>query len=105
MNSVIVNPPRKKRQCNLTKKRRREILDAALKCILKNGVAGTTIEQIRNAANASHGSIYQLFSSKDEIGLTQFAEGMRVYYQKTMQSLENETTAEGCVRDMIPTHL
>jgi len=88
-----------------TERRRREILDAALTCFLQNGVAATTIEQIRIASKASHGSIYHLFRGKDEIALTLFCEGMRVYHEKMMRALEAETTAKGSIRAMIFTHL
>jgi len=88
-----------------TDRRRREILDAALACFLENGVAGTTIEQIRTASKASHGSIYHLFRGKDEIALTLFVEGMHNYHQTILRALGNETTAHGCVGAMIATHL
>lgn len=88
-----------------TEQRRREILDAALACFLKNGVEGTTIEQIRIASKASHGSIYHLFRSKDEIALTLFIEGMHDYHGKILRALEKETTAYGYVRAMITAHL
>ncbi len=105
MNSDTVNPPRKKKQWKSTASRRREILDAALECFLKHGVQGATIEQIRRRSKASHGSIYHLFSGKDEIALTLFVEGMQVYHQKIVAALEQETTARGCLRAIIATHL
>ena len=106
MINETINPSRKKNgRRESTDRRRREILDAALACFLKNGVAGTTIEQIRIASKASHGSIYHLFRSKDEIALTLFVEGMHDYHRKTLRALENETTARGRVRAMIATHL
>jgi len=105
MSNSIINPLSPKIRRESTKKRRREILDAALKGFLEKGVAGTTIEQIRKSAKASHGSVYHLFSSKDEIALTLFAEGMDVYHQKIMQAMEAETTAFGCLRSMVETHL
>jgi len=106
MSSDTINPAGKKRgRRHSTERRRREILDAALACFLDNGVEGTTIEQIRTASKASHGSIYHLFRSKDEIALTLFVEGMRDYHQNILRALENETTARGCVRAMITNHL
>lgn len=106
MNNEISLPSQKKNGRRVsTERRRREILDAALSCFLKNGVVGTTIEQIRVASKASHGSIYHLFRSKDEIALTLFIEGMHDYHRKMLQALENETTARGCIRAMITAHL
>ncbi len=88
-----------------TEKRRRDILDAALACFLKNGVAGTTIEHIRAASKASHGSIYHLFRSKDEIALTLFVEGMQLYHKKIVRAVENETTARGIICAIVTAHL
>jgi len=85
--------------------RRREILDAALACFLKDGVAATTIEQIRRASSASHGSIYHLFRSKDEIALTLFVEGMQAYQTKMLAALEKTSTAKECIRAIISMHL
>jgi AcrR family transcriptional regulator len=106
MPSKTINPAEKSSgRRNATDRRRREILDAALACFLENGVEGTTIEQIRTASKASHGSIYHLFRSKDEIALTLFVEGMRDYHQIILRALEKESTARGCVRAMIANHL
>jgi len=88
-----------------TEKRRREILDAALKCFLKSDVPRTTIEQIRMESGASAGSIYHLFSGKDEIAVTLFVEGMQLYHQKIMRVLKSETTARGSIRAIVATHL
>jgi len=95
--------PTSRRQA--TGRRRREILDAALACFLQQGVEGTTIEQIRDRSGASHGSIYHHFGSKDEIALTLFVEGMQVYHLKVLSALEQQSTARGCVRAIIDTHL
>jgi len=106
MINETINPSRLKNgRRHATERRRREILDAALACFLENGVAGTTIEQIRIASKASHGSIYHLFRSKGEIALTLFVEGMHAYHRKILRALDDETTARGCVRAMIATHL
>jgi len=98
-----MSTPTRRRQA--TGRRRREILDAALACFLEQGVEGTTIEQIRDRSGASHGSIYHHFGSKDEIALTLFVEGMQVYHLKVLSALEQQTTARGCVRTIIETHL
>lgn len=97
--------PKKPQVSEATKKRRREILDAALRCFLRHGVAGTTIEQICAESGASSGSIYHLFSGKSEIALTLFVEGMRKYHEKIVQALKGKTTARTAIRAIIATHL
>ena len=68
-------------------------------------MAGTTIEQIRSAAKASHGSIYHLFRSKDEIALTLFVEGMQIYHKNIVQAVVHETTARGMIQGIVTMHL
>jgi AcrR family transcriptional regulator len=47
--------------------RRGELMNAAQKLFLKQGVAPTTIEQITSAADVAKGTFYLHFSSKDDI--------------------------------------
>jgi AcrR family transcriptional regulator len=59
-----------------TRKRRRDILDAALGCFLQNGFEAATIEHIRDASGASFGSIYHHFGSKQAIAAALYEEGI-----------------------------
>ncbi|MCA9041484.1 MAG: TetR/AcrR family transcriptional regulator [Planctomycetaceae bacterium] len=88
-----------------TARRRREILDAALECFLKWGVEGTSIEQIRKLSGASHGSIYHLFDSKNEIACTLFLEGVEKYQQLMLERVRDADTAHLKMEAMIRTHL
>ena len=106
MGNATINPSQKKRvRRESTERRRRDILDAALECFLTNGVEGATIGQIRAASKASHGSIYHLFGSKDEIALTLFVEGMRAYHERVLAAIERQKTVRGKIRAIIATHL
>jgi len=49
--------------------RRKQILDAALRCISKNGYHGTRMDDIVAASGLSKGAIYWHFKSKEEIFL------------------------------------
>ena len=104
--SAVADPTQTgKRRWHSTGKRRREILDAALSCFLENGVSATTIQQIRTAAKASHGSIYHLFRSKREIAHVLLVEGMEVYGDKIVAALARETTLRGSLHAIISTHV
>jgi len=59
-----------------TSKRRRDILDASLRCFMQHGVEAATIEQIREASGASSGSIYHHFGSKQAIAIALYVDGM-----------------------------
>lgn len=56
--------------------RRRDILDASLRCFMRHGVEAATIEQIREASGASSGSIYHHFGSKQAIAVALYVDGM-----------------------------
>ncbi len=93
------------KRCRATDLRRREILDAALVCFLENGVRDTSMEQIRIKANASNGSVYHLFRSKDEIAFALFVEGMQRYYSRVLDEMSRKRTVRTIIRTIIETHL
>ncbi|MBI3866385.1 MAG: TetR family transcriptional regulator [Planctomycetia bacterium] len=88
-----------------TEQRRREILDAALKCFLTHGVRDTTLEEIRELSSASTGSIYHQFGSKDEIAFALFVEGMRDYHDRVLAAAAGKRTARTLIRAIIAAHL
>lgn len=88
-----------------TGRRRREILDGALRCFTRQGFDATTIEQIRHSSGASHGSIYHHFGSKEAIALALYEEGMREYQQRMLTALKKQTTIEGGIRAVITCHM
>jgi TetR/AcrR family transcriptional regulator, transcriptional repressor of aconitase len=47
--------------------RRRQILDAARRCFVRNGFHATSMQDILREANLSAGAVYRYFKSKDEI--------------------------------------
>ncbi len=70
-------------------KRRRDILDASLRCFMRHGFGAATIEQIREASGASSGSIYHHFGSKQAIAVALYVEGMEelaVVFRNAMTS-------------------
>jgi AcrR family transcriptional regulator len=85
--------------------RRRQILDAALSCFLDQGFDATTIEQIRAASGASHGSIYHHFGSKEAIALALYVEGIQEYQTNVLTALRRQTTARAGIRALIAAHL
>ncbi len=86
-------------------RRRREILDAALRCFLQQGFHATTIEQIRDTSGVSHGSIYHHFGSKAAIALALYEEGMHDYRETVLSRLTRQATAEQGIRAIVEAHL
>jgi AcrR family transcriptional regulator len=85
--------------------RRQSILDAALTCFLEQGFDATTMEQIRQASGASHGSIYHHFGSKEAIALALYVEGLHDHRATIFARLQTQTTARDGIRAIITAHL
>jgi AcrR family transcriptional regulator len=85
--------------------RRSQILNAALDCFLRQGVEATTIDQIRQASGASHGSIYHHFGSKEAIALAVYAEVIQDYHALVLGRLRQQATAQAGIRAIVAAHL
>ncbi|MBI5801642.1 MAG: TetR/AcrR family transcriptional regulator [Verrucomicrobia bacterium] len=85
--------------------RKREVRDAALRCFLANGYAAATLQQIRLASGASHGSIYHHFGSKQAIARELYEEGRRQYTQHMLAALRRQQSPEAAVRVLVTEHL
>jgi TetR/AcrR family transcriptional regulator, transcriptional repressor for nem operon len=46
---------------------RNRVLDAATELVFEHGVAGTTLDDVRAAANVSKGQLYHYFTDKDDL--------------------------------------
>ena len=46
---------------------RNRVLDAATELVFEHGVAGTTLDDVRAAANVSKGQLYHYFADKDDL--------------------------------------
>jgi AcrR family transcriptional regulator len=85
--------------------RRRGILDAALACFIEKGLVATTIEEIRQAAGASIGSLYHHFDSKDDLAAALYVEGLRDYQEGAVAELRAHPGAEEGVKAAVVHHL
>ena len=85
--------------------RRRAILDAALQRFIENGVAATTIEDIRRASGASVGSIYHHFADKETIAAAVYADGIARYQDAFLAELRRHAAAEPGIRGTVGRHL
>lgn len=88
-----------------TWERRRQILDAALRCFSDSGYEATTLGQIRERSKSSTGSIYHLFASKEEIAGAVYLDGLRAYQQGFLAALAERDGAEATVRACVEYYL
>src|SRR4051812_43329419 len=88
-----------------TARRRREILDAALRCFLDEGYSATTMERLRVRSGASTGSIYHQFSSKEEVATALFLEAYESVMDQALTALTRSSTGMAGVRSFVFAHL
>jgi 3,4-dihydroxy 2-butanone 4-phosphate synthase/GTP cyclohydrolase II len=85
--------------------RRRQILDAALRCFNRAGLAETKMGDICTEAGVSTGSVYHHFAGKDQLAAALYLEGSRDYQQGLLAELQRHATAERGIRAMVAHHI
>jgi AcrR family transcriptional regulator len=85
--------------------RRQAILDAALECFLNNSVSATTVDDLRQRSEASVGSIYHHFGSKEGLAAQLYLESLRDYHDGYLSTLRDSRSARGGVVGSVRYHL
>ncbi len=85
--------------------RKSAILNSALVVFAEKGIEATTIEDIRQRSQASVGSIYHHFGTKEGIAAALFARGIDDYWSQLIASAENQVSAEGMIHGLIEAHI
>lgn len=85
--------------------RRHEIRAAALACFSELGFDGTTIEAIRRRSQASTGSIYHHYGSKEQLAAAVYVEGIGDYQTRVLAALESSPGAEAGLRAIVRAHM
>ena len=85
--------------------RRQAILSAALECFLNNSVSATTIDDLRQHSDASVGSIYHHFGSKEGLAAQLYLEIMRDYQDAFLGTLRQSRSARDGVVGSVRYHL
>lgn len=85
--------------------RRQEILSAALECFLNNSVSATTIDEVRQRCEASVGSIYHHFGSKEGLAAQLYLEILRDYHDAFLSTLQQSRSARDGIVGTVGYHL
>jgi AcrR family transcriptional regulator len=88
-----------------SEQRRREILEAALECFATKGFGATTMADIRERADASTGSIYHHFRSKEQLAAELYLEGVRSTQLHGLQALLRRNGTEEGIRGLVEGYL
>lgn len=86
---------------SIRNRRRREVLQAALKCFSERGTEATSIEMIRDLSGASVGSIYHHFGGKDGIALALYLEGLKEANAAALRRLRTARNARGGIHGLV----
>jgi len=84
---------------------RARILDAALTCFSRAGIAGTTLDQIRSEAGVSVGGLYHHFGDKLDIAGELYLEGLEAYQLGLLDVLRQEPEARAGIRAGVEHHV
>jgi AcrR family transcriptional regulator len=85
--------------------RRKEIIQGALACFTELGFAQTSMADIRRRSNASTGSIYHHFKSKEQLAAEVYLDGIRDYQEGFLAALEEQQGARDGIFTVIRYHL
>ena len=88
-----------------TRRRRQAILDAALECFSTIGYERTTLADIRERANASTGSIYHHFDSKEQIAASLYIESVRETQEAGLGALVRTRSGRAGVRAVVRSYI
>ena len=86
-------------------KRITDIMQAALHCFTELGFNDTTMADICGRANASTGSVYHYFKSKEQLAAAVYLEGIGKFQTGMLQVLENEDDARRGVISVVEYHI
>jgi len=85
--------------------RKSSILAAALAVFSEKGIEATTIEDIRQRSQASVGSIYHHYGTKEGIAAALFAQGLDDYWAGLIASVAARKSAERAIHGLIEAHV
>lgn len=85
--------------------RKSAILAAALAVFAEKGIEAATIEDIRQRSQASVGSIYHHFGTKENIAAALFAQGLDDYWNGLLAGVREAGDARAAIHSLLATHL
>lgn len=89
----------RERRAREKKNRKEQILDAARKLLLKDGLAMTSVNRIAKKAELSVGTIYFYFAGKEDVFAELQREGLEILYGEILSKTENTDSPEKKLTD------
>lgn len=82
-------------------KRRNHIIQAGLTCFTENGFTKTTMAEICKTANASTGSVYHHYKSKEQLAIAVYIEGIKDFQEGFIDMLFASETAMAGIKSSV----
>lgn len=84
---------------------RERILRAALQCFARDGVAGTALGRLREAAEVSPGSFYHHFQGKEEVVAALYVRIIEDYHRDFLAELRRHPDPGHTIRSVVAFHV
>ena len=84
---------------------RERLLEAAERQFARHGLLATTLDEIRDDAEVSVGSLYHHFSGKEELHAAAWLTALADYRREILAELDRHARAEAGVRGIVRAHL
>ena len=80
---------------------RMRVLDAAARLFVDHGYAGVSMDQVRQAAGVSNGSLYHHFPTKPELADTLYVDTLRDFHAALLAPIAHDASAEAGVKSLV----
>ena len=80
---------------------RERLLDAAAGLFLEQGYSGTSMDQVRQAAGVSNGSLYHHFPTKEELADALYVQTLHDFHAALLGAIRGDVTAEAGVKGLV----
>lgn len=84
---------------------RDRLLDAAAQVFLEHGYAAASMEQVRQAAEVSNGSLYHHFPTKAQLADALYAQTLHDFHGALLISIAGEADAEAGVKGLVRAYI
>ena len=84
---------------------RSRLLQSAAHVFLQHGLSAASMEQVRQHAGASNGSLYHHFPTKGQLADALYADTLRGYHAAVMRPIAGRASAQNGVKGMVRAHV
>jgi AcrR family transcriptional regulator len=84
---------------------RDKLLEAAARMFLEHGYAGASMDQVRQAAGVSNGSLYHHFPTKAQLADALYVDTLHDFHAALLAPLSQASSAEAGVKGLVRAHI